>query len=42
MGRRGAELLLDLIDGEKSAVDGDVPLEIRLVLRESTGPAPVQ
>jgi LacI family transcriptional regulator len=42
MGRRGAELLLDLIDGGKSSVDGDAPLEIRLVLRESTGPAPVQ
>lgn len=42
MGRRGAELLLDLIDGTGPPVEGDVPLEVRLVVRESTGQAPQQ
>jgi LacI family transcriptional regulator len=40
MGRRGAELLLDLIDGDRPPVGADVPLEVRLVVRESTGPGP--
>jgi LacI family transcriptional regulator len=40
MGRRGAELLLDLIDGRRPPVEADVPLEVRLVIRESTGLAP--
>jgi LacI family transcriptional regulator len=42
MGRRGAELLLDLIDGEVPPVEVDVPLKVGLVVRESTGPAPQQ
>jgi len=42
MGRRGAKLLLDLIDGTGPPVEGDVPLEVRLVVRESTGQAPQQ
>ena len=40
MGRRGAELLLDLINGKGLPVVVGIPLEVRLVIRESTGPAP--
>jgi len=40
MGRRGAELLFDLIEGKRPPTETDVPLEVRLVVRESTGPAP--
>ena len=40
MGRRGAELLFDLIEGKRPPTETDAPLEVRLVVRESTGPAP--
>jgi LacI family transcriptional regulator len=40
MGRKGAELLLQMIDGQVLPVE-DAPLLVpRLVVRESTGPAP--
>lgn len=40
MGRRGAELLLDLVAGKRPPTEADAPLEVRLVVRESTGQAP--
>ncbi|MFQ5855047.1 MAG: LacI family DNA-binding transcriptional regulator [Anaerolineae bacterium] len=40
MGRRGAELLLGLIAGKTLPVGAQTPLEVRLIVRESTGPAP--
>ncbi len=40
MGRRGAELLLDLIAGKTPPSETDAPLEVQLVIRESTGQAP--
>ncbi len=40
MGRRGAELLLRLINNEIVTIDPEPLLEVELVIRESTGPAP--
>lgn len=40
MGRRGAELLLDLIAGKTPSLEADAPLEVQLIVRESTGRTP--
>lgn len=40
MGRRGAELLLDLIAGKTPPAETDAPLEVQLVIRESTAQTP--
>jgi DNA-binding LacI/PurR family transcriptional regulator len=40
MGRRGAQLLLSLINKEPPDPDICSPVEVKLVVRESTGPAP--
>jgi LacI family transcriptional regulator len=40
MGRRGADLLLDLIAGKTPPAEADAPLDVQLVIRESTGQAP--
>ena len=38
MGRRGAKLLLDLINGKSPSKEYLKPLKVQLVIRESTGP----
>lgn len=40
MGRRGAELLLRLVNGEPVSTENEPMLGVKLVVRESTGPAP--
>jgi len=39
MGRRGAQLLLDLVEEQLSSAQAEVPLQVQLVIRESTAPA---
>jgi LacI family transcriptional regulator len=40
MGRKGAELLLSLIDGKSPPQEGLKPLKVQLVVRESAGNGP--
>jgi len=40
MGRKGAEVLLNLIDGKSPAMEDIRPLKVQLVVRESAGPGP--
>jgi LacI family transcriptional regulator len=40
MGKRGAQFLMRLIHKEPPEADLRAPLEVRLIVRESTGPAP--
>jgi LacI family transcriptional regulator len=41
MGCKGAELLLDLIDGKSPPAERSAPLDVKLIVRESSGQAPV-
>jgi hypothetical protein len=40
MGKQGAKLLLDLINGKSPSKQGLKPLNVKLVIRESTGARP--
>lgn len=40
MGRRGSQLLLRLIAGEKIPTENEPPMDVKLVVRESSGPVP--
>ena len=42
MGRTGTELLLRLISGESPGIESLSPLEVSLIIRESTGRAPLK
>ena len=42
MGRTGTELLLKMISGASCPLDNLQPLDVDLVIRESTGPAPLK
>ncbi|HID85814.1 MAG TPA: LacI family transcriptional regulator, partial [Anaerolineae bacterium] len=40
MGRKGAELLIEMMQNDDTPSDATLTLDVHLVVRESTGPAP--
>jgi DNA-binding LacI/PurR family transcriptional regulator len=42
MGKRSAERLIELINGELKQEETQILMEIELIVRQSTGPVPMQ